>query len=159
LHVLPLNLYLKKSKEVYLSNQKLVIAVSGLETLTIAVEQSPIIVLLTDIQGVVEYVNQSFMVISGYTKPQVMGKGIRSLGLILDTNPMEGIKYVMQNKVLWQGEIQGISTTKQIYKLKVSISPILDEAQNITHFSVQLRRCHPAKRKRRRRQDLQPCSS
>jgi diguanylate cyclase (GGDEF)-like protein/PAS domain S-box-containing protein len=123
-----------KSKEVYLSNQKLIKAVSDLEKLTIAVEQSPIIVLLTDIQGVVEYVNQSFTVISGYTKPQVMGKGIRSLGLILDKEPMEGIKYVMQNKVLWQGEIQGVSTTKQIYKLKISISPILDKAHNITHF-------------------------
>jgi diguanylate cyclase (GGDEF)-like protein/PAS domain S-box-containing protein len=123
-----------KSKEVYLSNQKLVKAISDLEKLTIAVEQSPIIVLLTDIQGVVEYVNQSFTVISGYTKLQVMGKGIRSLGLILDKEPMEGIKYVMQNKALWQGEIQGISTTKQTYKLKITISPILDKEQNITHF-------------------------
>jgi diguanylate cyclase (GGDEF)-like protein len=47
---------------------------------------------------------------------------------------MEGIKYVMQNKALWQGEIQGISTTKQTYKLKITISPILDKEQNITHF-------------------------
>ncbi|PKH00435.1 EAL domain-containing protein [Paraglaciecola sp. MB-3u-78] len=123
-----------KSKEVYLSNQKLVKAVSDLEKLTIAVEQSPIIVLMTDIRGVVEYVNQSFTVISGYSKRQVVGKDIRSLGLILDKKPMEGIKYVMQNKALWQGEIQGTSVTKQVYKLKISISPILDKAQNITHF-------------------------
>lgn len=123
-----------KSKEVYLSNQKLIRAISDLEKLTIAVEQSPIIVLLTDIQGVVEYVNQSFTVISGYSKTQVIGKDIRSLGLILDNQPMGGIKYVMRNKALWQGEIQGISTTKQIYKLKISISPILDKVKNITHF-------------------------
>ena len=38
-----------KSKEVYLYNQKLVQAVSDLEKLTIAVEQSPIIVLLTNL--------------------------------------------------------------------------------------------------------------
>jgi diguanylate cyclase (GGDEF)-like protein/PAS domain S-box-containing protein len=123
-----------KTKEVYLSNQNLIKAVSDLEKLTIAVEQSPIIVLMTDIRGVVEYVNQSFTVISGYSKRQVVGKDIRSLGLILDNEPMEGIKHVMQNKALWQGEIQGTSTTRQIYKLKISISPILDKAQNITHF-------------------------
>jgi PAS domain S-box-containing protein len=123
-----------KSKEVYLSNQNLVKAVSDLEKLTIAVEQSPIIVLMTDIKGIVEYVNQSFTVISGYTKRQVMGKHIRSLGLVLDKEPTEGIKYVMQNKALWQGEIQGKSASKHIYKLKISISPILDKAQNITHF-------------------------
>jgi diguanylate cyclase (GGDEF)-like protein/PAS domain S-box-containing protein len=123
-----------KSKEVYLSNQNLIKVVSDLEKLTVAVEQSPIIVLITDIRGVVEYVNQSFTVISGYSKRQVVGKNIRSLGLILDKEPMEGIKYVMQNKALWLGEIQGTSTTKKIYKLKISISPILDIAQNITHF-------------------------
>jgi diguanylate cyclase (GGDEF)-like protein/PAS domain S-box-containing protein len=123
-----------KSKEVYLSNQDLIKAVSDLEKLTVAVEQSPIIVLITDIRGVVEYVNQSFTVISGYSKRQVVGKDIRSLGLILDNEPMEGIKHVMQYKALWQGEIQGTSTTRQIYKLKISISPILDKAQNITHF-------------------------
>jgi diguanylate cyclase (GGDEF)-like protein/PAS domain S-box-containing protein len=123
-----------KSKEVYLSNQKLIKAISDLEKLTIAVEQSPIIVLLIDIQGVVEYVNQSFTVISGYSKKQVIGKDIRSLGLILDNKPTGGIKYVMQNKAIWQGEVQGTSTTKQIYTLKICISPILDEMQNITHF-------------------------
>ena len=123
-----------KSKEVYLSNQNLIKVVSDLEKLTVAVEQSPVIVLMTDIRGVVEYVNQSFTVISGYSKRQVVGKNIRSLGLILDNEPMEGIKYVMQNKALWQGEIQGTSTTKKIYKLKISISPILDKAQKITHF-------------------------
>ncbi|MFQ3191134.1 MAG: PAS domain-containing protein [Paraglaciecola sp.] len=63
-----------KSKEVYLSNQNLIKVVSDLEKLTIAVEQSPIIMLITGVQGVVEYVNLSFTEISGYTKRQVIGK-------------------------------------------------------------------------------------
>jgi diguanylate cyclase (GGDEF)-like protein/PAS domain S-box-containing protein len=123
-----------KSMEVYTFNQKLVKAVSELEKLTVAVEQSPIIVLITDIKGIVEYVNQSFSAISGYTKQYVIGKNIRSLGLILDNEPMKGIKQVLKNKTLWQGEIRGASTTKQIYKLKISISPILSKTNDVTHF-------------------------
>ena len=87
-----------KSMELYYTNQKLVDAVLDLEKLTVAIEQSPIIVLMTDFQGVVEYVNQSFTVISGYTKQQVMGKKICDLELFLNNEPMEGIKHVLQNK-------------------------------------------------------------
>jgi len=123
-----------KSREIYLSNQNLTKAISDLEKLTVAVEQSATIVLLTDILGVVEYVNQSFTVLSGYTKKQAVGKDIHSLGLILDNELMEGINYVMQNKALWQGEIKGTSTSKQIYKFKICISPIFDKTQNITNF-------------------------
>jgi diguanylate cyclase (GGDEF)-like protein/PAS domain S-box-containing protein len=123
-----------KSKEVYLYNQKLVQAVSDLEKLTIAVEQSPIIVLLTNKQGIIEYVNESFLVMSGYTKPHVIGKNIRSLGSVLDNEPTEGIKHVMQYKTPWQGEVSGTSITKKTYKLRINISPILNKVNRVTHF-------------------------
>jgi PAS domain-containing protein len=95
-----------KNREVDLSNQKLVKAFFDLEKLTVAVEQSTIIMVLTDLQGVVEYVNKSFTAISGYTKQQAIGEDIRSLGLILGIDPLQGIKHVIKHKTVWQGEVE-----------------------------------------------------
>ncbi|WP_371193308.1 putative bifunctional diguanylate cyclase/phosphodiesterase [Glaciecola sp. SC05] len=124
----------EKSKQLYEANYDLVKAVSDLEKLTVAVEQSPIIVLISDVRGIVEYVNCAFTDLSGYTQAQVLNKDIRSLGLLIDKEPMEGIRQVMENKTIWRGDIRGLSQTKQAYRLKLSISPIIDEVGYITHF-------------------------
>ena len=124
----------QKSKQLYDTNCNLVKAVSDLEKLTVAVEQSPIIVLITDVIGTVEYVNNAFTKLSGYSSRQVLNKDIRSLGLLLDKGPIEGIKQVMEKKAIWRGDIQGISHAKQSYRLQLSISPILNDNDDITHF-------------------------
>jgi len=123
-----------KSREIHLNSKKLLKAISDLEKLTVAVEQSPIIVLMTDLLGVVEYVNQSFLIFSGHTKHRVIGKDIRNLGLVLDKVPMEGIKHVMRKKTHWQGEVLGTNSSKQKYKLRLIISPILSGSNRVTHF-------------------------
>ena len=123
-----------KNREVYLSSQKLLKAVLDLEKLTVAVEQSPIIMVITDLQGIIEYVNKSFIAISGYTKKQVIGADIRSLGLVLGTKSIQGIKHVIQHKTIWHGEVEGSSIAKSSYSLKITISPIIDKAENLTNF-------------------------
>jgi diguanylate cyclase (GGDEF)-like protein/PAS domain S-box-containing protein len=124
----------EKSKQVYQVNQTLIKAVLDLEKLTVAVEQSPIIVLISDVIGTVEYVNHSFSQMSGYTKDEVMGRDIRSLGFIIGSQPLKGIQQVMENKSVWKGDIQGLNKNKQEYKLTISISPILNSDNAITHL-------------------------
>nr|WP_297349540.1 GGDEF domain-containing phosphodiesterase [uncultured Glaciecola sp.] len=123
-----------KNKEVYLSNQKLVKAVLDLQKLTVAVEQSHIITLITDLQGIIEYVNKSFAVISGYTQQQVTGKNISSLELVLGTEYIQGMNHVFQHKTPWHGEVEGSSIAKSSYSLKITISPIMDKAESLTNF-------------------------
>lgn len=124
----------EKSKEVYQVNQTLIRAVSDLEKLTVAVEQSPIIVLISDVVGTVEYVNHAFSQMSGYAKNEVIGRDIRSLGFIIGSQPLKGLKQVMENKSVWKGDIQGQSKNKREYKLTISISPILNSEHSITHL-------------------------
>lgn len=123
-----------KSEQLYLSNKQLSEAVIELKKLTVAVEQSPIIVLICDLFGTVEYVNQAFVKTSGYSKHDVLNKDVRSLALFQDQGPIDGIKEVIHNRSIWQGEIQGISRSKHTYFLKLSISPIINEIGHVTHF-------------------------
>ena len=124
----------QKSQALYDANQNLTVAFTNLEKLSMAVEQSPVIVLISDVVGIVEYVNRSFELISEYTKHEVIGKDLRHLGLLIDKKPLDGIKHVMTQKTLWRGDIQGISKSKQQYTLAISISPILDKNNTISHF-------------------------
>ena len=123
-----------KSKQLYLSNKQLNEAITGLEMLTVAVEQSPIIVLISDLFGIVEYVNQAFVETSGYAKEQVLTNDIRELGLFYDDGVTKGIREVIKHKTIWQGDVQAISKTKHTYFLKISISPILNDVGHIVHF-------------------------
>lgn len=124
----------QKSREIYEVNQNLTNAVGKLQKLTVAVEQSPIIVLISDVTGRVDYVNSAFEMISGYASSEVVGKDIRSLGLFLDEEPLQGIKHVFSHKTFWKGEIKGVDKTKNEYGLSINISPILDNDDCITHF-------------------------
>jgi diguanylate cyclase (GGDEF)-like protein/PAS domain S-box-containing protein len=124
----------EKSKEVYLTNQNLTIAITELGKLSVAVEQSPIVVMIMDINGIVEYVNHSFTEMTGYSKQQAIGQDVRSLEIIVDDPPDDGVRYVFRHKKLWKGEMTGASQDELPYKLKTSISPILNEQGCVTHF-------------------------
>ena len=112
----------EKSKEVYLTNQNLTIAITELGKLSVAVEQSPIVVMIMDINGIVEYVNHSFTEMTGYSKQQAIGQDVRSLEIIVDDPPDDGVRYVFRHKKLWKGEMTGASQDELPYKLKTSIT-------------------------------------
>lgn len=124
----------EKSKQLYETNCNLSKAISELEKLTVAVDQSPVIVLITNVVGDVEYVNEAFCDISGYNKHQVIGKNINGLGLLLSAAPLDDIQTVLKEKLIWRGELQGIDRSNQSYKLQLSISPILATNGSTTHF-------------------------
>ena len=55
------------------------IATEELRKLSLAVEQSPASVVITDLDGRIEYVNPKFCEISGYTRDEVLGEHTRML--------------------------------------------------------------------------------
>jgi diguanylate cyclase (GGDEF)-like protein/PAS domain S-box-containing protein len=124
----------ERSRALYETNLELINAVSKLKNLTAAVEQSPIIVLITDIFGHVEYVNRAFTQISGFTLEQVAGKNLLSLGLNIDDVPLDGVRKVVQNKTTWKGDIRGRGQSEQEYQLSISISPIVNDHGSVIHL-------------------------
>ncbi len=100
-----------------------------------AVEQNPASIVITDINGDIEYVNPKFCNLTGYTKEESIGKNPRILKT--ENTPVEHFKNLW-NTILsgmeWQGELQNRKKDGEIYWESALISPIINENKVITHF-------------------------
>jgi PAS domain S-box-containing protein len=116
-----------------ISNQKVV--EENLRKLSQAVEQSPASIVITDLNGDIEYVNQKFSEVTGYSFQEVYGKNPK----ILKSGEMSPQAYqeLWQTICLgkeWKGEFHNKKKSGELYWEKASISPIKDNNGVITHF-------------------------
>ncbi|MEO5332212.1 MAG: PAS domain S-box protein [Magnetococcus sp. YQC-5] len=104
-------------------------------TLSKAVENSPASVVITNLNGTIEYVNPKFTQISGYLPEEAIGHNPRLLNAGIQSE--EYYKHVW-NTILsgdvWQGEIFNKKKNGDIYLELATISPIRDSNGDITHF-------------------------
>jgi PAS domain S-box-containing protein len=100
-----------------------------------AVEQSPVSIVITALNGDIEYVNPKFCDITGYTKEEAIGQNPR---LLKSENSPSELYADLWNTILsgktWHGELQNRKKNGEHYWETASISPIINEQQNITHF-------------------------
>lgn len=106
-----------------------------LRKLSQAVEQSPVIVVVTDLDGSIEYVNPKFEQVTGYSAAEAIGQNPR----ILKSN--EGDPAVhdalwesMCRGETWQGEFHNRRKDGSLYWESAVISPIRGEDGKITHY-------------------------
>ncbi len=106
-----------------------------LRKLSHIVEQSPNSIILTNIDGIIEYVNPASCEISGYSSNELIGKNPRILHsenatkeeytLFLDTI-LSGEK--------WNGEFHSRKKSGELYLERATISPIKDQEGKVTQF-------------------------
>lgn len=105
---------------------------------TRAVHQSPSIVVMTDTQGNIVYVNPKFSQVTGYAAEEVMGKNPR----ILKSGKQSADVYEQMWKTItsggeWHGEFSNIKKNKELYWESASISAIRDaEGKVINYLAV-----------------------
>jgi len=106
-----------------------------IKKLSVAVEQSPNLVIMTDLEGVIEYVNPNIESITGYIVEEVIGKQVALLRSDSESEEESHIAWeeVLQGKS-WSGTLQNKNKNGDLYWVKEFISPILDASENITHF-------------------------
>jgi len=100
-----------------------------------AVEQSAMSVVITDINGAIEYVNPKFTQLTGYTKEEVEGKNPRVLKS--DNLPKEKYKELWEtisSGKEWRGEFCNLKKNKELYWESATISPLFDNSGKITHY-------------------------
>jgi len=106
-----------------------------MKKLSVAVEQNPASILITDRKGIVEYVNDSFTKLSGYGIEEILGKNVN----ILKSGETPSSTYkilwntIMSGKI-WQGEFINKKKNKEIFYENATIAPILDDYGLITNF-------------------------
>ncbi len=100
-----------------------------------AMEQTADSVVITDREGLIEYVNPAFEATTGYTREDALGKTPR----ILKSGDHDSDFY----KLLWDSILEGHpfrgtlvnrKKTGELYWGEQTITPIKDHAGNITHF-------------------------
>lgn len=100
-----------------------------------ALEQSSAAIIITNLQGNIEYVNPSFSQSSGYSSDEAMGKNPR----ILKSGHTSNEKYSeLWNTILsgksWNGDFKSKRKDGTFYYEAATISPVIDPSGNITHF-------------------------
>jgi PAS domain S-box-containing protein len=106
-----------------------------LNKLVRAVEQSPLSVMITDVQGTIEHVNPAFCAMTGYLREEVLGKNSR----ILRSGETEQAKYAVLWKTIldgevWKGELHNRRKNGELYWAAASIAPVSNNAGEVTHF-------------------------
>ncbi len=108
---------------------------SHIRKLSRAVEQSPCTVMITDVNGIIEYVNPKFTELTGYTAGEAMGNTPRLL-LSGSTSPetYRQLWQTISSGKRWHGEFLNRKKNGEQYWESASISPILNEEGVITHY-------------------------
>ncbi len=106
-----------------------------LRKLSLAVEQSGSIIVITDTDARIEYVNQAFVNSTGYTREEVIGKNPRILqsGKTPDTTYAVLWQALMQGQV-WQGELFNRRKNGEEFIEYAVISPLREADGSISYY-------------------------
>jgi PAS domain S-box-containing protein len=100
-----------------------------------AIEQSPVSVVITDVDGNIEYVNPKFTDATGYTYAEAAGKTPRVLKS--GEAPPEayaGLWRTIKAGQVWRGEFHNRKKNGELFWELASIAPVRDPSGRITHF-------------------------
>ncbi len=118
-----------------------------LHKLGMAVAQSPNSVVITDVSGRVEYVNEAFVVATGYQRADVLGREL--LGLCAQDTPRETLAELtlaMRAGSMWQGELVTREQSGSTHVDLARVSPIRQPDGRISHYLYIQRDITEAKR-------------
>ena len=107
--------------------------------LVTAVEHAAESIIVTDPQGIIEYVNPAFEKMTGYPRLEVIGRHIELLdsGRHAKTFFSSILDTLQQGKV-WQGRMVNKRSDHSLYENEVTVSPVKNKAGEITNYvSVQ----------------------
>ena len=94
-----------------------------------------LIVSVTDLDGIIKYVNGNFCKISGYTKEELIGK---SCSILRDINNhsslFENLWETIRAKKIWHGTFSNLKKNGESYYLNMTIVPLLDRNQEIKEY-------------------------
>jgi len=106
-----------------------------LRKLSLAVEQSPASIIITNLKGEIEYVNMRFTQLTGYLYEEVIGKNpsILKSGRTTDEE-YQNLWMNITNGKEWRGEFYNRKKNGDFFWESASISPIMNNNGGISHY-------------------------
>ncbi len=103
--------------------------------LSMVATQSSNIIMITDIEGVVEYINPYYTLVTGYEKEEIIGG---KLSVITSGNMpkelYEDLWSTITDGKTWNGKIENKKKNGELYWERKTISPIFNEVGSITSY-------------------------
>ena len=103
--------------------------------LTLAIEQSPHSIVITNTRGEIEYVNEAFIAHSGYSREEAIGQNPK----ILHSNLTPATTYkdlwaTLGRGEIWRGEFTNRRKDGTVYEEFAIISPVRQANSEVTHY-------------------------
>ena len=107
-----------------------------LRKLSTAIEQSASTIVITDLEGRIEFVNPAFEKSTGYSYHEAVGNNPRVLksGLQTDAVYQDMWQVIKEQGKVWHGELANKRKNGDIYWESVTITPIRNIEGEMTHF-------------------------
>ena len=106
-----------------------------IKQLSHVVEQNPATIVITNLKGEIEYVNQTFCQLTGYTFEEVIGK---NPNVLKSGKTSQRVYKELWNTIsggkTWRGELLNRKKDGDLFWEDTSISPLKNETGEITHF-------------------------
>ncbi|HIJ95196.1 MAG TPA: response regulator [Desulfuromonadales bacterium] len=99
------------------------------------VDQSPVTIVITDIHGIIEFVNPMFVKLTGYSTEEAVGKNPRILQSG-QTPPevYEDLWLTITRGETWEGDFHNMSKDGRMFWEHATISALRDNSGAITHY-------------------------
>jgi PAS domain S-box-containing protein len=106
-----------------------------IKKLYLAVEQSPVSIVITDLNGIIEYVNPAILATTGYNYEELIGcnTSIFKSGRT-DTSVYDDLWKTISHGKIWDGEWLNKKKSGELFWMNVSVNPILSESGKITNY-------------------------
>jgi PAS domain S-box-containing protein len=132
----------KKSRtaKLYADTQKLLkkevaTRTQELKKLTVAIEQSPSSITITDLNANIEYVNPRFTEVTGYTVTEVIGQNPRILkSNLTPKETFDDLWKTLAQGDIWRGEFINRRKNGETYWDRTVVAPIRNEKGVIDHY-------------------------
>ncbi|MCE1203246.1 MAG: PAS domain S-box protein [Holophagaceae bacterium] len=111
------------------------LAEHALRKILVAVEQSPLSIVITDPKGTIEYVNPAFTQVTGYTAQEAVGQNPRVL-----KSPATPPGYyrtlweTLDRGEVWVGEFENLKKSGEPFQERAIIAPVRDESGVLTGY-------------------------
>nr|WP_238530503.1 histidine kinase N-terminal 7TM domain-containing protein [Oscillochloris trichoides] len=125
----------ERTSQLSLTQQELLQKNADLRKYYRALEQSGNTIVITDIQGNIEYVNPHFVALTGYTMEEAMGKNTRIM-----KSGEQGPEFyqqlwqTIQAGNIWRGEFHNRRKDGSLFWERATIAPIQDDDGKVTHY-------------------------
>jgi len=114
---------------------KLKESVENIKKFSYAVEQSLNSIIITDVNGNIQYVNPIFLEKTGYCLDEIIGKNVRILKFaLMSPSVYEDILKTIKEGKIWRGKLCNRKKNGELYWISASISGIRDEIGEITNY-------------------------